>query len=457
MSIKTNLIAVKSRLIIFQLMTMAGFVLIAFALIYWSIISGPNILTRDDNPRLIEEELSIHRGSILDANNVALAETLIQEDDLRRHYPVEGMGPVVGYYSLRHGTAGVESSFDPLLRGDIDDFWSDFWRRTQHQNQVGSDVQLTVDARLQQMAATLINDEKGAVILFSLPEAKIKAVVSSPSFDPNLLDDQFDELVADEEAPLINRVTQGQYQPGMVLQPFIIASALDSGIISMEQIIEGADEPIVVNGTVLQCNEPVNIQATWIETLLSQCPAAMTQLATRLGEEGLSEIFSKFGFTVAPNLEIETEAGDGLTISDVEMAAIGQDNLSVSPLQVGMALATLANNGELPNPQLLMATEDVKGNWVPVESQPSTTQVIDSETAQLLLKSFTRKNEIAEYQIMVLSGPEGTTNAWYLGLIPGDSPIYGIVVVIEGHENSETAVQIGRKMLMAARDLSGGS
>lgn len=105
MSIKTNLIAVKSRLIIFQLMTMAGFVLIAFALIYWSIISGPNILTRDDNPRLIEEELSIHRGSILDANNVALAETLIQEDDLRRHYPVEGMGPVVGYYSLRHGTA----------------------------------------------------------------------------------------------------------------------------------------------------------------------------------------------------------------------------------------------------------------------------------------------------------------------------------------------------------------
>ena len=126
-------------------------------------------------------------------------------------------------------------------------------------------------------------------------------------------------------------------------------------------------------------------------------------------------------------------------------------------LQVGMALATLANNGELPNPQLVTATEDVKGNWVPVESQPSTTQVIDSETAQLLLKSFTRKNEIAEYQIMVLSGPEGTTNAWYLGLIPGDSPIYGIVVVIEGHENSETAVQIGRKMLMAARDLSGGS
>ena len=59
-------------------MTMAGFVLIAFALIYWSIISGPNILTRDDNPRLIEEELSIHRVSILDANNVALAETLIQ-------------------------------------------------------------------------------------------------------------------------------------------------------------------------------------------------------------------------------------------------------------------------------------------------------------------------------------------------------------------------------------------
>lgn len=457
MSFKTDITAVKSRLIVFQLMTMAGFVLVAFALIYWSIISGPNILTRDDNPRLIEEELSIQRGSILDANNVALAETVIQEDGLRRSYPVEGMGPVVGYYSLRHGTSGVEGSYDPLLRGDIDDFWSDFWRRTQHQNQVGSDVQLTIDARLQQMSSSLIGDEKGAVLLFSLPEAKIKAMVSSPSFDPNVLDEQFDELVADEEAPLLNRVTQGQYQPGMVLQPFIIASALDSGIISMEQPIEGADEAVVVNGTALQCNRPVNIQATWMEILRNQCPAAMTQLASRLGEEGLSEVFSKFGFTVAPDLEIETDAGEGLTISDIQLAAIGQDNLSVSPLQIGIALGTLASSGVLHNPQLVLATEDIQGNWVPEQSQQSTNQAIDPESARVLLEAFTRQNEIAEYPIMVLSGPEGTTNAWYLGLIPGDSPKYGIVVVIEDDESITTAQQIGRKMLMAASNIPGGS
>lgn len=433
---------------------MAGFVLVAIALIYWSIVSGSDILARDDNPRLVEEELSIQRGSILDANNVALAETLVQEDGIRRNYPVEGMGPVVGYYSLRHGTSGIESSYDPLLRGDIEDFWSDFWRRTQHQRQVGRDVQLTVDVRLQQIANSLIGDEKGAVLLFSIPEAEIKAMVSSPSFDPNELDEQFDELVADEEAPLLNRVTQGQYQPGMVLQPFIIASALDNGIISMEQTIEGADETVVVNGTTLQCNKPVNIQASWEEVLESQCPAAMIQLANQLGESGLSEVFSKFSFTVAPNLEVDTEVGDGLTISDTQLAAIGQDNLSVSPLQVGLALATLANEGELPNPQLVLAVEDLEGQWVEMDPQLSTTQIIDAEIARTLLESFTRQNEIAEYPIMVLSGPEGTTNAWYLGLIPGVSPEYGIVVVIEDTEDTTLAEQIGRKVLTAVRELS---
>lgn len=457
MSLKTDIAAVKSRLMIFQLMTMAGFVLVAMALIYWSIISGPGILTRDDNPRLIEEELSIQRGSILDANNVALAESVIQQDELHRTYPVEGTGPVVGYYSLRHGTSGVESSYDSWLRGEIDDFWSDFWRRTRHQNQVGSDVQLTIDARLQEIASSLIGDEKGVVLLFSIPEAKIEAMVSSPSFDPNLLDEQFDELVADEQAPLLNRVTQGQYQPGMLLQPFIIASALDSEIISLNQPLEGADETIVVNGTTLQCKSPVNIQASWLEILKSQCPAAMTQLAGKLGEEGLSEVFSKFGFTVAPDLEIETEAGEGLAISDVQLAAIGQDNLSVSPLQVGLALATLANSGELPIPQLVLATKDIKGNWVPQKSQQPTTQIIGPDSARVILEAFTRQNEIAEYPIMVLSGPEGTTNAWYLGLTPGDSPQYGIVVVIEDDESITNAQQIGRKMLLAASNNPGGS
>lgn len=456
MSFKTDITEVKSRLVVFQLLTMAGFVLVAFGLIYWTIISGPEILTRDDNPRLVEEELNIQRGSILDANNVVLAETAIKDDDRHRFYPVEGMGPVVGYYSLRHGTSGIESSYDLLLRGDIDDFWSEFWRRTKHQNQVGNDIQLTIDARLQQLAASLIGEKKGAILLLSLPEAKIEAMVSSPSFDPNVLDEQFEELVADEEAPLINRVTQGQYQPGMVLQPFIIASALDSGVISLEQTIKGADETVMVNGTELQCIGPVNIQATWTEVLRSQCPAAMAQLAIRLGKERLSGVFSDFGFTKAPDLEIDTEVGDGLTISDNQLAAIGQDNLSVSPLQVGIALATLANKGSLPDPQLVLATEDLKGNWIPEQTQQSTTQVIDSHAAKTLLETFDSQNGIAEFPVKVLSGPEGTTNAWYLGLMPEESPNYGIVVVIEDDDNTLTAEQIGRKMLLAASDLQGG-
>jgi cell division protein FtsI/penicillin-binding protein 2 len=229
---------------------------------------------------------------------------------------------------------------------------------------------------------------------------------------------------------------------------------LGNGIISLEQTVEGADEAIVVNGTKLQCKKPVNIRATWREVLESQCPAAMIQLANRLGESGLTEVFSTFGFTIAPNLEIDTEVGESLIISDTQMAAIGQDNLSVSPLQVGLALATLANEGELPNPHLVMAVEDPGGQWVQMDPKPSTAQIIDTETAQELIETFTRQNGIAEYSNLVLSGPEGTNNAWYLGLAPGDSPDYGIVVVIEDAEDVTKAEQIGRKVITAARELS---
>jgi cell division protein FtsI/penicillin-binding protein 2 len=117
-----------------------------------------------------------------------------------------------------------------------------------------------------------------------------------------------------------------------------------------------------------------------------------------------------------------------------------------------MALATLANNGLRPNPKLVLATEDLLGNWVPERPLQSEAKTIDSAVAQDLLNMFGRNNEISEFSVLVLSGPEGTTNAWYLGLIPGESPEFGIVVVLEDAESTSTARQIGRTLLREARN-----
>ena len=76
---------------------LVSFLLVALALIFWSILRAPTLLAREDNPRLVEAALRLQRGRILDTNNVVLAETVGPADDLRRLYPLPYSGPAVGY------------------------------------------------------------------------------------------------------------------------------------------------------------------------------------------------------------------------------------------------------------------------------------------------------------------------------------------------------------------------
>ncbi len=448
MSFKTDITEVKFRLGALHLGVMIGFLAVAIAMIYWSVLRGPIILAREDNPRLVEAELRIQRGRILDANNVVLAETVGSPDDLKRIYPVEGVGTAVGYYSFRHGTSGIENSYDSLLRGDSDDYWTEFWRiKTLHEIQAGQDIRLTIDARLQQIAHTTLDNQRGAVVLFSLPDAGIKAMASYPDFDPNHLDEQFDQLIADEDAPLINRVTQGQYQPGMLLQPFLVSAAMDAGLLSLDDNAFGATDPVIVNGNTLQCIDPEQSDMTWLAALQHQCPGAMVQLAGVFGAEGLQGVFEDFGLLSSPDLEIETEATAGPPVSDLELAAVGQDTLSVSPLQMGMALAALANGGEMPQPTLILATEEADGMWTFHDKTGASTRVVDEYAAEAVLSALSEHNNLKEHSVLVLSGPEGSTNAWYLGLAPADSPRYGVVVVLEDKNDVAAAKQVGRTLL----------
>ena len=227
----TNNIQQVARLILIS------FVITAFSLVFWSVLRAEAILARDDNPRQVDAVLQIQRGQILDKNGRSLAETVETENNLQRQYPFPGIGPAVGYYSFRHGTDGVEDSFNETLRGDSKNGWEELWRQALHEPQVGQDIKLTLDADMQLLAEALMKDQKGAMILFSQSgeSADVVSLVSHPGYDPNQLRELFDTLMKDEEAPLLNRITQGQYQPGMVLQPFILATANEEGFLEMDE------------------------------------------------------------------------------------------------------------------------------------------------------------------------------------------------------------------------------
>ncbi len=436
---------------------LVGFVLVGVALVYWGVGRSETILAREDNPRLVEAELRIQRGQIVDRNGVVLADAAGDSDRWQRVYPLVNGGPAVGYYSFRHGTAGVEEGFDDVLRGETDSVTDAWQRELLHVPQIGRALELTLDIEWQQTADHLLPTTPSALVLLALEEdvAQIVAMVSHPNYDPNLLDEQFDELTADAQAPLLNRATQGQYQPGRVLQPFILAAAAEREMIEFWTTLADVADPVLLNGQVLGCLSQPVLPATWTAVLQHRCPGPMMDLGDQLGRSGLDQVFADFGLTQPPLLPLNTETPPLLPLADPLMAAIGQDNLLVTPLQVALAWAALGGDGRIPTVQLVTAVEDEAGMWrrqIVAGGREATTpassvQVVSATTAQLLRNQLTQTDGVLEHAVLVLSGPEGEMNAWYLGLAPAAEPRYAVVVVVEGSQDLAAVTAIGRAAL----------
>ncbi|MBE2220101.1 MAG: hypothetical protein IAF02_01090 [Anaerolineae bacterium] len=428
------------------------FMLTAFSLIFWAVLRADDILARDDNPRQVDAALQIQRGRILDKNGRSLAETVGPQDDLQRHYPYPAIGPAVGYYSFRHGTSGVEDSFNPILRGDSHNGWEELWRLALHEPQVGQDIQITLDADIQMLAEDLMEDQNGALILFSQAEqaADVVSLVSHPGYDPNQLRELFDTLLADEEAPLLNRITQGQYQPGMVLQPFILAFADDQGFVALTETVDHPNRPVLINDTATYCASTAPESATWQDVLTHRCPGPMRDLADTLSLANLENAFASFNLTSQPVLPLNTETATYPALANAAQTTIGQDNLIVTPLQVAVAWLALNNNGRFLPLRLVSHIQNEAGDWEPVALEPDKEKTaVSPQTAATILQALPQTDGIIEFSTLVLSGPEGTTNTWYLGATPGGE---AVVIVLENQTDLSRIETIGRELLTAVQN-----
>ncbi|PIE79580.1 MAG: hypothetical protein CSA11_11345 [Chloroflexi bacterium] len=265
----------------------------------------------------------------------------------------------------------------------------------------------------------------------------------------NRLQEEFVSLTKDEEAPLLNRVTQGQYQPGMILQPFLLAFLLDNGDIRFDETVEHPNRPVLINDTATYCMETAPEPASWQDVLNHRCPGPMLDLAQDLSLADLNNAFNQFHLTKQPQFLLDTETNIYPPLADSNQAAIGQDNLIITPLQIAQAWLTLSNNGRFPTLRLVSHVQDKSGEWLsfPLDSLPGETAV-SPQTAFDILQSLPKNNAITEFSTLVLSGPEGTTNTWYLGATPTGQ---AIVIVLEDQADLEKIEEIGREILTAAQ------
>lgn len=448
-----------------------AFGLVALALGYWSIVRSDSLLAREDNPRLVLAEQQIRRGGIYDRRGRMLAESVAGEGSsaVTRTYASTAAAPIVGYYSQRYGVSGVEAAFDSYLRGELLlTPYEELQRSLLHEAPVGGDVRLTLDLDLQQTAADLLNGESGAIVVLTVPDGDVLAMASAPTFDPNTLNEDWDALLANPDAPLLNRATQGLYPPGEILQTVILGLGLNNGVVRPDEEWTGGLKA-TVDGALLPCGvEPMNV-TTLAEAYVSACPGPFQQVAERIGKDHLVSGLQDFGLLDAPNFTLPAEAANAevITSSDVPgTLGLGQGDLTVSPLQMALVAAAYSDNGRMPPLHLIDARRDPGGMWNEAEGEGSPRGTISQASVQTVIDLMAQAAEsgVAEAaslgQIPVyghaglsLSGSEDAYNAWFIGFVQRGDERIAAAVLLEDSANADRAARIGGEMLRKALEV----
>ena len=391
---------------------LVAFMIVGLSAAYWAINGADTILQRQDNPRLVESEFRIWRGSIFDRNGEVLVESTAGENSaVSRHYLHPETYGALGYFSERYGVGGVEAGYDAILRGDdlVHDWNSYLSADLLHRPQVGSDIRLTFDLEVQQALANAMAGQSGAAIVLAVPSGQVLAMVSLPDYDPNTLDEDWESLIAAPGQPFFNRVLQGQYQPGGVLQTALMAAGI-LGEQPLDMPIQDATRPVEIANTTLQCTVILPTQALTIrEAYAFGCPNPFEKMSEDMGIETIQAIFNSFQLNHQPTLPgyvLQSDAIPSTTQPTFSLNTdnwlenvLGQGSLTVTPLEMALIAGAIVNDGNAPQPYTLLNIRRPNSDtWVEADGRHSTIPMMTANTARQLqdLMRFTVANGAAQ-------------------------------------------------------------
>lgn len=447
-----------------------AFFMVGLSAAYWALTGDDTILQREDNPRAVEDEAAIRRGSIFDRNGTLLVESVVVDGILERHYLTDSFYSATGYFSLRYGVGGAEAAYDDILRGDTlpQDFDGYFSQEMLHRPQEGLDIRLTLDSDVQQAVVEEMGDKHGAVVVLNVPDGDVLALVSLPTYNPNVLDDEWEDLIEASGNPFFNRVLQGQYQPGGMLQtPLMTAAILTNQ--AFDVVTADADAPITVADVTLTCAvEPPESDLTFVQAYAYACPRPFALLAQLINQTTLENIMANFRLSSPPSLTgfiIEEPESEILaeSTSDADIAEestliedlLGQGNLTINPLGIATLTAAVINEGNAPQPHALDAIRQPDGSWQVQSHVQATTALMTADAARHIRDLMINNSmagvaaaaqrdglNIGGHAAIAISGNEIQT--WYTGFVLLDDNRGAVVVVVlEDTDDVNAAATIG--------------
>ncbi len=413
---------------------------------WWAYARAGSLVNRPDNPRWSIDDRYVPRGTMLDNENRPIVISVGSPGSYTRKVEHPALGPVVGYTNPIYGQSGLEASLDPYLRGIRGSPASliESSNLLYSQRPPGLDVRLSIDLEIQQQADQLLGNHRGAVVLLNAHTGEILAMASHPYFDPNQIDQKWEQWIQDKNAPLLNRTTQGQYPLGTAAGPFLLAYQDASGQL-----------PAVPNSTSFRyegqtwdCSvqlPPSNV--TWGNLVSAGCPGSLINLAHSLNSAQLANLYRALGFGEQPNIQLPAaKASKVEEAASIELAAVGQTDLRVSPLQMALAASAISASGDRPSPLLATAVNTPQQGWVVLPNQPAV-KAISSTGAENAAKQLAVTGAPLWGSLGSAFTPEGKI-IWYLGGTRAEwqgSPL-AVAVVLED-DNPNLARTIGRTLL----------
>jgi penicillin-binding protein 2 len=366
--------------------------------------------------------------------------------DLVRTYPLgEHTAHVLGYvgrineqdlaridksnYAGSHfiGKGGVEKAHEALLHGQVGyqqvevNARGRVIRTLESRPPVsGADLHLYLDIGLQQAAKEALGDERGAVVAIDPRNGGVLALVSNPSFDPNLFVEGISQtdyraLLNSPDKPLFNRAVRGQYPPGSTIKPFVGLAGLASGITTSRRTTYCPGHfSLPGHSHRFRCWRRGGHGAQNLEQAVVQsCDVYFYDLAHRMGIDRLSGFLSDFGFGAVTGIDVSGELG-GLMPSrewkqrvrkqpwypgETLIVGIGQGSFLATPLQLAAATAAVANHGHVIQPRVARAAQAPGESFA--ESLPLVSHSIE-------LGDTHQWDEIVDAMAKVVEGGSGT-------------------------------------------------
>jgi penicillin-binding protein 2 len=341
------------------------------------------------------------------------------------------------------GKTSIERNYEPYLRGEpgnqkllVNVRGRIMERIDQNPFLPGNNLILTIDSELQEAAYKAMGKQKGAVVILDASNGEILVMLSSPSFDPNklsfgLTQKEFNTLSKNKNKPLFNRAIAGQYPPGSTIKPMIALGALEMGIIDPDVFMPCEGRFFLPN-----YSRPFNDWSTHgavnvVRAIQASCDVYFYNIANEMGIDKMSYFLKQFNLGASTQVDIDSEKNG--VIPDKEwkknnftsrenqswykgetvIAGIGQGYMLVTPLQLALATAIIANKGTAHKPHMLKAIEYTNSGKI---------QYLESESIDYINYIDDKNwNLIHEGMEAVVNERRGTA----YGIFPDNSSIAG--------------------------------